>query len=46
MIGGTTDALMVTSAHLSVDVSALSSDQQMRDQHIQQMGFDIKLKRA
>ena len=39
VIGGTTDALTVTSAHLTVDVSTLSSDQQMRDQHIRQMGL-------
>ena len=39
VIAGTTDALTVTSAHLTVDVSTLSSDQQMRDQHIRQMGL-------
>ena len=39
VIGGNTDALTVTSARLTVDVSTLSSDQQMRDEHIRQMGL-------
>ena len=39
VIGGTTDALTVTGASLTVDVSTLTSDQQMRDQHIRQMGL-------
>ena len=43
VIGGATDALTVTSAHLTVDVSTLSSDQQMRDQHIRQMGLQSDL---
>jgi polyisoprenoid-binding protein YceI len=40
VVGGTTDALTVTSASLTVDVSTLTSDQQMRDQHIHQMGLE------
>ena len=39
VIGGTTDALTVTSAHLTVDVSTLTSDRQMRDQRIHEMGL-------
>lgn len=40
VIGGITDALTVTSASLTVDVSTLTSDQQMRDQHIRRMGLE------
>lgn len=40
VIGGTADALTVTSADLTVDVSTLSSDQQMRDQRIRHMGLE------
>lgn len=39
VLGGAADALTVTSANLTVDVSTLSSDQQMRDQHLGQMGL-------
>lgn len=39
VIAGTADALTVTSAQLTVDVSTLSSDQQMRDQRIHRMGL-------